>query len=333
VYVPELVLGHLLTGSNFDDSEDRLTGGTYGYGAKLTNIFSTSFELETVDARARKRYVQRWSSNMGEVSPPDISPVPVGTKPYTRVTFSPDLTRFGVTNGKIPPGTLAVMQRRVVDVAGAIHLVTASHNPVTVKLNNRAIPVHSFEDYVRLFPGALDDGSAHNEDDGAAAAAAAGSSHVVVTRVNRNLEIGVAPSDPGTASPATASVSFVNGVATPLGGTHVAEVTDLLTKRLVTLLSRRHPDLTIRPALVRNHLRVFVNCLVSNPAFDSQSKERLTTPVANLGFNIRVTEAFAKQVADAGVEAAVVEAIQQKEKAVRVAVTPWFRSKNQSGSL
>ena len=36
VYVPELILGNLLTGSNFDDSEGRLTGGTHGFGAKLT---------------------------------------------------------------------------------------------------------------------------------------------------------------------------------------------------------------------------------------------------------------------------------------------------------
>lgn len=58
VYVPELVLGHLLTGSNFNDDEQRLTGGTYGYGAKLTNILSTDFHVETLDARARKLYRQ-----------------------------------------------------------------------------------------------------------------------------------------------------------------------------------------------------------------------------------------------------------------------------------
>lgn len=58
MYVPELVFGHLLTGSNFDDSEARLTGGRHGYGAKLTNIFSRRFTLETVDAKRMLRYSQ-----------------------------------------------------------------------------------------------------------------------------------------------------------------------------------------------------------------------------------------------------------------------------------
>ena len=54
VWVPELVFGQLLTGSNFDDAAARLTGGRHGYGAKLTNIFSTAFTVETVDVRRRK---------------------------------------------------------------------------------------------------------------------------------------------------------------------------------------------------------------------------------------------------------------------------------------
>ena len=45
IYIPELLFGHLLTGSNFDDDEKRLTGGRHGYGAKLTNVFSEQFTL------------------------------------------------------------------------------------------------------------------------------------------------------------------------------------------------------------------------------------------------------------------------------------------------
>jgi DNA topoisomerase II len=43
MYVPELIFGHLLTGSNYDDDEQKVTGGRNGYGAKLANIFSSSF--------------------------------------------------------------------------------------------------------------------------------------------------------------------------------------------------------------------------------------------------------------------------------------------------
>ena len=42
VYIPSLVFGELLTSTNYDKSEKRVTGGKNGYGAKLPNIFSRS---------------------------------------------------------------------------------------------------------------------------------------------------------------------------------------------------------------------------------------------------------------------------------------------------
>lgn len=58
VYVPELIFGHLLTSSNYDDDERKVTGGRNGYGAKLCNIFSTKFTVETADA-SQKRYFKQ----------------------------------------------------------------------------------------------------------------------------------------------------------------------------------------------------------------------------------------------------------------------------------
>ena len=54
VYVPEMIFGHLLTGSNYDDTEQRVTGGRNGYGAKLTNIFSRKFVVECADKKRKK---------------------------------------------------------------------------------------------------------------------------------------------------------------------------------------------------------------------------------------------------------------------------------------
>ena len=47
VYIPELVFGHLLTGENFADEQQRVVGGRNGYGAKLANIFSMKFSVGT----------------------------------------------------------------------------------------------------------------------------------------------------------------------------------------------------------------------------------------------------------------------------------------------
>ena len=67
VYIPQMVFGELLTGDNYDDSEDRVVGGRNGYGAKLANIFSTSFTVETADSSSGKRYKQTWTDNMDHV--------------------------------------------------------------------------------------------------------------------------------------------------------------------------------------------------------------------------------------------------------------------------
>jgi DNA topoisomerase-2 len=41
VYVPELIFGHLLTSSNYDDKEEKITGGRNGY------VLSSTFALSS----------------------------------------------------------------------------------------------------------------------------------------------------------------------------------------------------------------------------------------------------------------------------------------------
>ena len=71
------IFGNLRTSSNYNDAEQKLTGGRNGYGAKLTNVFSTSFCVETYDAVAMKKYKQVWRNNMMDRSEPVIKPVTV----------------------------------------------------------------------------------------------------------------------------------------------------------------------------------------------------------------------------------------------------------------
>ena len=95
IYVPELIFGHLLSSSNYDDDEKKLTGGRNGYGAKLANIYSTEFTVETADKERAQKYVQTWTENMGKCGKAKITKN--GKKEeYTRVTFKPDLKRFGM---------------------------------------------------------------------------------------------------------------------------------------------------------------------------------------------------------------------------------------------
>ena len=56
VYVPEMIFGQLLSSSNYDDNQKKVTGGRNGYGAKLANIFSTKFIIHTADSSNGKIY-------------------------------------------------------------------------------------------------------------------------------------------------------------------------------------------------------------------------------------------------------------------------------------
>jgi DNA topoisomerase-2 len=115
IYIPELIFGNLLTGSNFDDSKDAFTGGRHGYGAKLTNIFSNKFSVEMYDSATSTLYKQQWSDNMLKCAPPTLekmssSPPPPpppsssssssslqsGGGNYLEIKFSPDLHRLGL---------------------------------------------------------------------------------------------------------------------------------------------------------------------------------------------------------------------------------------------
>ena len=66
MYVPELIFGHLLTSSNYNDNEKKVTGGRNGYGAKLANIFSQEFIVETCDGSRELQYKQVFKNNMSE---------------------------------------------------------------------------------------------------------------------------------------------------------------------------------------------------------------------------------------------------------------------------
>jgi DNA topoisomerase-2 len=104
IYVPELIFGKLLTSTNYDDTEQRTTGGRNGYGAKLTNIFSQKFIVETVDFARKRKFTQEFTENMTQRTKPIVENLKVCKNGYTKITFIPDFVRFkqtGLTNDMI----------------------------------------------------------------------------------------------------------------------------------------------------------------------------------------------------------------------------------------
>lgn len=51
---------------------------------------------------------------------------------------------------------------------------------------------------------------------------------------------------------------------------------------------------------VKNHMWLFVNCLVENPTFDSQTKENMTLQQKSFGSTCPLSDKFIKQVPEDG---------------------------------
>lgn len=136
-YVPEVIFGNLMSGSNYNDDEDRLVAGTNGLGSKLTNIFSTEFLVSTCDGK--NSFYQRFYNNMRDRESPKVGK---STKNHTEITFFPDLEKFGMS--KIDEDHILAIEKRIYDIAGC--------NPsLKIYLNGSIIDIKSFEDYIKLY--------------------------------------------------------------------------------------------------------------------------------------------------------------------------------------
>ncbi|VDO91905.1 unnamed protein product [Haemonchus placei] len=125
IYVPTLIFGNLFTSSNYDDKEVKVVGGRNGYGAKLCNIFSTEFIVETSSHQGGKTFRQVWTKNMREFGEPVVVEVSDAID-GTRITFRPDLAKFGVTT--LDDAICKMFRKRTYDVAGTLRSVSVYYN-------------------------------------------------------------------------------------------------------------------------------------------------------------------------------------------------------------
>ena len=267
-YVPELIFGHLLTSSNYNDTQKKTTGGRNGYGAKLANIFSKEFVVETADGV--QIYKQVFKNNMSVIGKPQIRDNPKG-KEYTKISFLPDFARFGMD--ALEADTVSLLAKRVYDMAGV------SDRSLRVKLNGERIKVSSFKDYVQMY---LPD-----EDP-----LVPSERPVFHNRINNRWEIVVTQSDGHFEQ-----VSFVNAICTRKGGAHVKHIADQIASKLLVAANKgRGKSKILREAHCKNQLWVFLNCLIENPAFDSQTKDTLTTRVSSFGSTCEVPDSMLKAI-------------------------------------
>jgi len=278
VMIPELIFGQLLTSSNYDEAEEKTVGGKNGYGAKLTNIYSTCFIVKTGDAARKVSYEQFFTDNMSIIGTPTMKKMTV--KPFTEITSYPDLKRFYPgSDGQIPKDMLDIMLTRVVDAAA---LCSSAGVTVSYRLLEEdsfvKVPVKNFESYVKLF---LNGGPVFYER--------CGPRWEIAAVLTRNLLVDEVPDD--------RHISFVNGIFTRRGGKHVDTVSRAV---LGAFCEGPGKKLDLKPAQLKDAVTFFVNATIVNPSFDSQTKETLTTPVAKFGSVFKVSDAFVAKLAKDG---------------------------------
>jgi len=208
---------------------------------------------------------------------------------WTRISFKPDLAKFGMD--ALEADTIALMRKRTFDMAGVLG------GGVKVFFNGARLPVKGFKDYVGLYLPAI----AGGEDGAGGGGGGEGGDGppplpTVHCKVGPRWEVVVAPSDGQFTQ-----VSFVNAICTTKGGTHVNAVVDQIARAVAESLAKKHKGCGVKPFMVKNYLAVFVNAQIVNPAFDSQTKETLTLRASSFGSKCDLPASFLKAVADAGV--------------------------------
>ncbi|XP_068188795.1 DNA topoisomerase 2-beta isoform X2 [Antennarius striatus] len=273
MYVPALIFGHLLTSSNYDDDEKKVTGGRNGFGAKLCNIFSTKFTVETACKEYRHSFKQTWQNNMGKTSDPKIKFF--DGDDFTCVTFQPDLTKFKME--KLDKDIVALLTRRAYDVAG-------SCKGVKVSLNGKKLPVNGFRSYVDLYvKDKLDETGVALK--------------VANETVNDRWEVCLTLSEKGFQQ-----ISFANSIATTKGGRHVDYVVDQIVSKLIEVVKKKNKaGVSVKPFQVKNHIWVFVNALIENPSFDSQTKENMTLQTKSFGSKCLLSDKFIRAANNCGI--------------------------------
>ena len=61
------------------------------------------------------------------------------------------------------------------------------------------------------------------------------------------------------------------------------------------MIEKKHKK-TIQENYIKNYLKIFINSVIENPSFDSQTKERLITTQSKFGSKITISDKFLKQI-------------------------------------
>ena len=280
VYIPELIFAHLRTSTNYDKTKKKIVGGKNGFGVKLVFIWSEWGMIETVDQERKLKYSQRVYNNLDCIDKPSITKC--SKKPYTKITFKPDYKRLGIPG--LTSDMKALFYRRIHDIAAI------TPKKIKVKMNDSLVDIKDFQQYVSLYIGPKTD------------------TPRVYEKISDRWEYSVSI----TTQEEFTHVSFVNGIYTTKGGRHVEYIINQLVKKLVLFIKKKK-KIEVKPSTIKEQIMIFVNAVIENPSFDSQTKDYMNTPVAKFGSVCDVSDRFVEKVANLGLMDMAISLTELKE--------------------
>ncbi len=299
IWIPEMIFGHLRTSTNYNKDEKKIVGGKNGFGFKLVLIWSTYGYIETVDHIRGLKYCQEFKNNLDEICKPKITKSGK-SKPYTKIVFRPDYARLGIQG--LTNDLIALLKKRVYDISAV------TDKTIKVKYNSQLVPTKNFQQYIDLYIGPKT------------------ASERVYEESSERWEYAVAMSP----NSEFIQVSFVNGIHTAKGGKHVEYILNQITRKLVEFIEKKKKT-KVNPNSIKEQLILFVRCDIENPAFDSQTKDFMNTPVAKFGSRCDVSDKFIEKVAKMGVMDAACALTEIKENKAAKKATDGSKTKKIKG--
>lgn len=233
-----------------------------------------SSEFSINTCDGKKEFQQVFENNMRSRKNPIVKKKKASG--FTEISYLPDYSQFGLDG--LDDDHVQMMRKRCADLAAC--------NPLLrVYFNKERFSYPSFAAYCRLY---VDE---------------------VVYEGSERWRIAV-----GTSNGSLQQVSFVNGVSTSDGGTHVDYVANQVVDAVRAKLKKRH-KVDLRPSEIKNHMFVFVSSDIVNSSFSSQTKEKLITDARDFGSKHALSEKFLKSVCASEMIQSILDWAQQKKKA------------------
>lgn len=244
-----------------------------------TNILSTQFEVEIGDSQNGKKFKQTWRDNMSVAEKSKVTKYSKKIS-YVQVKFYPDLKKFKLDT--MDDDHYNLFYRRAYDIAGT------SNGKLKVFFNDKKIECNGFKKYISFYYP--------NE--------------TVYFEENDRWKVGCIYL-PDTNNKV---VSFVNGISTYHGGSHANYVIDNIIKSLINNhIKKKNKDIKLSPTLIKENIVFFINSVIINPSFSSQTKDTLTTKVNKFGSKYEPSDTLIKKIAKCGIVDQVIKLALFKE--------------------